>query len=134
MNNDNKNIAYIKKLHNIWNDCNLIYVDNVDSNNFIVHWLTSWGGKSEVIDNIKQSIWETHNIFHGWNENILDLIISDDRVVTRYLSLGIHSLSGNEIEIEEVSIYKINNNKFIEQWCFGDEDMLKSQIKSIKSQ
>ena len=134
MNDDNKNIALIKRLHNIWNDCNLNDVDNVYSNNFIVHWPTSWGGKSEGIDNIKQSIRETHGIFHGWNENILDLIVSGDRVVTRYLSSGIHSLSGNEIEFQEVSIYKIHNSKVIEQWCFGDEDMLESQIKSIKSQ
>ena len=107
MNDDNKNIALIKRLHNIWNDCNLNDVDNVYSNNFIVHWPTSWGGESEGIENIKQSIRETHDIFHGWNENILDLIVSGDRVVTRYLSSGIHSLSGNEIEFQEVSIYKI---------------------------
>ena len=133
MNDDNKNKALIKRLHNIWNDCNLNDVDNVYSNNFIVHWPTSWGGKSKGINNIKQSIRETHDIFHGWNENILDLIVSGDRVVTRYLSSGIHSLSGNEIEFQEVSIYKIFNNKVIEQWCFGDEEMLESQIKSIKS-
>ena len=133
MHDDSKNIALIKRLHNIWNDCNLNDVDNVYSNDFIVHWPTSWGGKSEGIENIRQSIRETHDIFHEWNENILDLIVSGDRVVTRYLSSGIHSLSGNEIEFEEVSIYKIHNNKVIEQWCFGDEDMLESQIKSIKS-
>ena len=133
MNDDNKNITLIKRLHNIWNDCNLNDVDNVYSNHFIVHWPTSWGGKSEGIDNIKQSIRETHDNFHGWNENILDLIVSGDLVVTRYLSSGIHSLSGNEIEFQEVSIYKIHNNKVIEQWCFGDEDVLESQIKSIKS-
>ena len=133
MNDDNKNIALIKRLHDIWNNCNLNDVDKVYSNNFIVHWPTSWGGKSEGIDNIKQSIRETHDIFHGWNENILDLIVSGDRVVTRYLSSGIHSLSGNEIEFEEVSIYKIYNNNVVERWRFGDEDMLESQIKSIKS-
>ena len=132
MNDDNRNITLIKRLHNIWNDCNLNDVDNIYSNNFIVHWPTSWGGKSEGIDNIKQSIRDTHENFHGWNENILDLIVSDDRVVTRYLSSGIHSLSGNEIKFEEVSIYKIYNDKVIEQWCFGDEGMLESQIKSIK--
>ena len=132
MNDDNKNIALIKRLHSIWNDCNLNDVYNVYSNNFIVHWPTSWGGKSEGIDKIKQSIRKTHDTFHGWNENILDLIVSGDRVVTRYLSSGIHSLSSNEIEFQEVSIYKIHNNKVIEQWCFGDEEMLESQIKSIK--
>ena len=77
MNDDNKNIALIKRLHNIWNDCNLNDVDNVYSNNFIVHWPSSWGGKSEGIDKIKQSIRETHDIFHEWNENILDLIASE---------------------------------------------------------
>ena len=132
MNDDNRNITLIKRLHNIWNDCNLNDVDNVYSNHFIVHWPTSWGGKSEGIDKIKQSIRKTHDIFHGGNENILDLIVSGDRVVTRYLSSGIHSISGNEIEFQEVSIYKLHNNKVIEQWCFGDEGMLESQIKSIK--
>ena len=56
MNDDNKNIALIKRLHSIWNDCNLNDVDNVYSNNFIVHWPTSWGGESGGIENIKNQL------------------------------------------------------------------------------
>ena len=133
MNDDNKNIILIKRLHNIWNDCNINDVKNVYSNDFIVHWPTSWGGTSEGIDNIKKTIEETHDIFHEWNEKVIDLIASGDRVVTRYISSGFHLSSGNEIEFEEVSIYRIQDNKVVEQWCFGNEGLLNSQTNTIKS-
>ena len=133
MNDEKKNIALIRKLHNIWNNCNLNDLKYVYSDNFIVHWPTSWGGTSKGIDNLEKSIKKTHDNFYGWNEKVIDVIASGDRVMTRYLSSGIHASSGNEIKFEEVSIYKIKDDKVIEQWCFGDEEMLESQIKSIKS-
>ena len=132
MNMENKNMIIIKRLYNIWNDCNLHDVSNVYSNDFIVHWPTSWGGDLKGIDNIKIAIEETHKVFHGWNEKIIDLILSGDRIVTRYLSSGVHSLSGNEIKFEEISIYKIQDDKVIEQWCLGDEGKLRSQLEANK--
>ena len=37
--------------------------------------------------------------------------------------------SGKNIEFQEISIYRIDDNKVVEQWCLGDDLHLLSQIK-----
>jgi|TARA_A100001015_G_scaffold80159_1_gene88862 predicted ester cyclase len=85
---------------------------------------------------VEQTILKTRSVFHNWNEEILDLVVDDDKVTSRYISTGVHKeeylgvpASGKNIEFQEISIYLIRDNKVLEQWCLGDDLHLLSQIK-----
>ena len=131
------NLNLIKKLHYIWNTGNLDIIPDVYSNNFVVHWPKGWGSDTKGHDGISRSIKETREIFENWHEEVLDIIVDDFKVVTRYKSSGIHSqsylgynASGKKIEFEEISIYRIENNKVAEQWCLGDDLHMIKQLQS----
>ena len=131
-----KNIQLIKKLHHIWNTGDINLVSEVYSENIIVNWARGWGLPSKGLKEVEQTILKTRSVFHNWNEEILDLVVDDDKVTSRYISTGVHKeeylgvpASGKNIEFQEISIYLIRDNKVLEQWCFGDDLHLLSQIK-----
>ena len=131
-----KNIQLIKKLHHIWNTGDINLVSEVYSENIIVNWARGWGLPSKGLKEVEQTILKTRSVFHNWNEEILDLVVDDDKVTSRYISTGVHKeeylgvpASGKNIEFEEISIYLIRDNKVLEQWCLGDDLHLLSQIK-----
>jgi predicted ester cyclase len=131
-----KNIQLIKKLHHIWNTGEINLVSEVYSENIIVNWARGWGLPSKGLKEVEQTILKTRSVFHNWNEEILDLVVDDDKVTSRYVSTGVHKeeylgvpASGKNIEIQEISIYLIRDNKVLEQWCLGDDLHLLSQIK-----
>ena len=131
-----KNIQLIKKLHHIWNTGDINLVSEVYSENIIVNWARGWGLPSKGLKEVEQTILKTRSVFHDWNEEILDLVVDDDKVTSRYISTGVHKeeylgvpASGKNIEFQEISIYLIRDNKVLEQWCLGDDLHLLSQIK-----
>ena len=131
-----KNIQLIKKLHHIWNTGEINLVSEVYSENIVVNWACGWGSPSKGLKEVEQAILKTRNVFHNWNEEILDLVVDDDKVTSRYISTGVHKeeylgvpASGKNIEFQEISIYLIRDNKVLEQWCLGDDLHLLSQIK-----
>jgi predicted ester cyclase len=131
-----KNIQLIKKLHHIWNTGEINLVSEVYSENIIVNWARGWGLPSKGLKEVEQTILKTRSVFHNWNEEILDLVVDDDKVTSRYISTGVHKeeylgvpASGKNIEFQEISIYLIRDNKVLEQWCLGDDLHLLSQIK-----
>ena len=132
-----KNINLVKKLHHIWNSGEVNLIPEVYAENIIVYWAKDWGLPSKGLQEIEQSILNTRNIFENWHEEVLDLIADEDKVTSRYLSTGVHKqdymgvpASGKNIEFQEISIYRIDDNKVVEQWCLGDDLHLLSQIKS----
>ena len=131
-----KNIQLIKKLHHIWNTGEISLVSEVYSENIIVNWARGWGSPSKGLKEVEQAILKTRSVFQNWNEEILDLVVDDDKVTSRYISTGVHKeeylgvpASGKNIEFQEISIYLIRDNKVLEQWCLGDDLHLLSQIK-----
>ena len=131
-----KNIQLIKKLHHIWSTGDINLVSEVYSENIIVNWARGWGLPSKGLKEVEQTILKTRSVFHNWNEEILDLVVDDDKVTSRYISTGVHKeeylgvpASGKNIEFQEISIYLIRDNKVLEQWCLGDDLHLLSQIK-----
>ena len=64
------------------------------------------------------------------------MIVTEEKVVTRYLSSGTHQgeylgfgRTGRKISFEEISIYRIEDNLVAEQWCLGDDMHCISQLK-----
>ena len=128
----------IKDLHKVWNFNLLSEIPNIYTEDFVVHWskankeFSSFGH-----DGIKKVIEETLIAFPDWFEDVVDIIAENDRVVTRYVSTGTHSgpyqgiqPTGKKIKVEEISIFRLKENKVAEQWCLADDLALLKQLQS----
>ena len=136
--NSEKAKELIKDLHKVWNFNLLSEIPNIYTEDFVVHWskankeFSSFGH-----DGIKKAIEETLIAFPDWFEDVVDIIAENDRVVTRYVSTGTHSgpyqgiqPTGKKIKVEEISIFRLKENKVAEQWCLADDLALLKQLQS----
>jgi steroid delta-isomerase-like uncharacterized protein len=119
----------INQLHHIWNSGEVEAIPGVYSTQIIVHWPKGFAvNESRGIDDIRRTIENVRAAFPDWHEAVADMIIGDDRVVTRYTSTGTHlgsyagiKATGKKIALDEISIYRIEGGKVIEQWCLSDD-------------
>lgn len=132
-----ENADYNRKLilqyHEIWNTGQIEKLNEYVAPDFVCHYLTDveWKG----IEGAKTEIVNWRKLFPDWHEEIVDIIMEKDKVVTRYNSTGTHSgtyegidSTGTKVMIAETSIYRIKDGKLAEQWCFPDDLGLKNQI------
>ena len=137
--NANYNRELILQYHEVWNTGQTEKLNEILAPDFICHYLTDqeWKG----LNGTKNEITNWRALFPDWHEEIVDIIIEKDKVVTRYISTGTHSgtyeaidSTGTKIRIAEISIYHIKDGKLAEQWCLMDDSALKNQLlKSLKS-
>ncbi len=73
--------------------------------------------------------------FPDWSETVVDVVAEGDRVITRYLSSGTHegefqgiAPTGRKVTVNEVSIYRVQNGRIVEQWGFPDGLSLVRQL------
>jgi predicted ester cyclase len=123
------NSALVHRLHEIWNTGNLGLIDSVYAEDFVAHWPAS----SEIperrgIAGVRFGVERIRRAFPDWHENVLDVFGSGDRVASRYLSTGTHcdtywdiEATGRHIEIQEISLFRIREDRIVEQWCMFDE-------------
>ena len=135
--NSTKAKELIKDLHKVWNFNLLSEIPNIYREDFVVHWSkvtekpTSFGHKG-----IRKAIEETLIAFPDWFEDVVDIIAEHDRVVTRYVSTGTHSgpyqgiqPTGKKIKVDEISIFRLKENRVAEQWCLVDDLALLKQLR-----
>lgn len=130
--------AVVERLHTIWNTGDLALVPEVYAADFVVHWLSGLPPRdSHGREGAIAAIEGTRAAFPDWYEDVVDMVIGDDRVVTRYVSTGTHegewegiAPTDRKIEIHEMSIYRIENDLVAEQWCVDNELSLMGQITS----
>jgi steroid delta-isomerase-like uncharacterized protein len=123
------NIDLGKALHQIWNTGDLTLIDRVYAHDFLAHWPAS----SEVperrgIEGIRFGVERIRTAFPDWHEEVLDVFGSGDTVASRYVSTGTHKgtfwgiePTGRRIEIQEISIFRIADERIVEQWCMFDD-------------
>ena len=123
------NIDLVKALHQIWNTGDLGLIDRVYAQDFLAHWPPS----SEVperrgVEGIRFGVERIRTAFPDWHEQVVDVFGSADRVASRYVSTGTHegafwgiAPTGRRIEIQEISIFRIADNRVVEQWCMFDD-------------
>src|ERR1700755_861910 len=85
------NIDLVKSLHPIWNSGDLALIDSVYAHDFLAHWPAS----SEVperrgTEGIRFAVERIRTAFPDWQEQVLDVFGSGDRVASRYASTGTH--------------------------------------------
>ena len=132
-----KNKEVVLEYHKVWNEGKMDNLDDILTEDFVMHYLTDveWKG----IETAKTEIANWRALFPDWHEEIVDIIQEKDKVVTRYKATATHTqtyegidATGAQIEIYEVSIYRISNGKIAEQWCFPDDPSIKTQILNFK--
>jgi predicted ester cyclase len=136
---NDRNIDVVRKYHEIWSSGKVDELDKIIDPNFKGHFI---GGFEYLgIVGAKNSILETKKAFPDWKEEIVDMIVQDDKVVTRYRSTGTQlgnwdgfDSTGNKVDVYEVSIYRLEKGKIIEQWGFWDEILLKKQMAAKSNQ
>jgi len=129
---DDRNIKVVREYHEIWSNGRIEELDKVVAPNFQGHFIG--GFEYDGIDVAKNSVLETKKAFPDWKEEIVDIIVQEDKVVTRYHSTGTQlgswdgiDSTGNKVDIYEASIYRLENGKIVEQWGFWDEINLKNK-------
>ena len=132
---DNRQL--ILALHGIWNSGNVEEIPNVYAIDCTVHWARGWGPESRGHCQIRDAILHTRRVFPDWHEDVLDIVVTPDKVVTRYCSTGTQrgeylgiAPTGRKVAFEEISIYRIYQSRVIEQWCLGDDLHCIAQLKS----
>ena len=80
----------ILSLHEIWNTGKLKKIPKVYSTLCLNHWSQSWWSESLENEGVLESILRTRAVFPDWREEILDMIVTEEKVVTRYLSSSTH--------------------------------------------
>jgi predicted ester cyclase len=128
-----RNIAAVRKYHEVWSGGNVGELDTIIAPTFASHFIGGFEYKG--VDGAKSSILETRKAFPDWQEEIVDIVAQGDKVVTRYHSTGTQlgtwdgiDSTGNHVDIYEASIYRLANGRIVEQWGFWDEINLKKQM------
>ena len=129
---DDRNIEVVREYHEIWSNGKIEELDKIVAPNFQGRFIG--GFEYDGIDVAKNSVLETKKAFPDWKEEIVDIIVQEDKVVTRYHSTGTQlgswdgiDSTGNKVDIYEASIYRLENGKIVEQWGFWDEINLKNK-------
>ena len=133
--NLNTNRDVVKKYHEVWSNGQVNELNKILAPDFVCHFIDGieWKG----IEGANSSITSHRKSFPDWNEEIVDMIIEGDKVVTRFKSTGTQlgafngiDATGKKVTIYETAIYRIANDKIAEQWGFPDALSLNNQLET----
>jgi len=118
----------------VWNKTNLDILDRLFTPDFVMHFLPD-GSELRGIDSLRAHILEHHKAFPDWSENIIRIVAEQDLVVIQYISTGTNkgrwlgiSPTGKRIQINEVSIFRIEDGRISEQWLLPDLFSMQQQL------
>jgi steroid delta-isomerase-like uncharacterized protein len=116
----------------IWSKGNVDLIDELFAEDFVGHFPgQTLHGRQALVNAV-----DAHRTsFPDWTEEIKDTIADRDRVVARFASRGTNlgeflgnPPTGNRVEISEVAIFRLSNDKIIEQWVYPDLLSLQRQL------
>ena len=118
----------------VWNKANLDIVAKLYTSGFVLHFLPD-GSELRGIDSLRAHIREHRKAFPDWREEITRIIAERDLVVIQYISTGTNqgrwlgnSPTGRKIQINEISIFRIEDSRIAEQWLLPDLFSMQQQI------
>ncbi len=131
---DNKSVV-LRSEAELWSKGNLAVADELFSPNFVCHFVVGpeWRG----VQGIKDVVAQHRRSFPDWNEKVDDIIAEGDRVVIRFTSTGTQegefagiAPTRKKVTIREVAIFRLVDDKIIEQWGMPDVHGLLEQLKT----
>jgi len=118
----------------VWNKGNLDIMDELFSPDFVRHFLPE-GSTLRGIDSLREHVRSHREAFPDWKEEIKHIVAEGDLVVIHFVSTGTNKGSwmgspptGKKIQINEMSILRIENGKIAEQWLMPDLFSLQRQL------
>jgi steroid delta-isomerase-like uncharacterized protein len=118
----------------VWNKNNLDMVDRLYTPDFVLHLLPD-GSELRGLDVLRTHIRELREAFPDWSEEIKRVVAERDLVVIQYVSTGTNqgrwlgdSPTGRKIQINEVSIFRIQDGRIAEQWLLPDLFSMQQQL------
>jgi steroid delta-isomerase-like uncharacterized protein len=124
----------------VWNKANLDMVARLYTSDFVLHFLPD-GSELRGIDSLQAHIREHRKAFPDWSEEITLLVAERDLVVIQYVSTGTNqgrwlgnSPTGRRIQINEISIFRIENGRIAEQWLLPDLFSMQQQIAGTENE
>jgi len=134
----NEIIVLIERLHEIWSDGNVSAIPAVYSADFVAHMPKGWGNAEsrDGHDGICKAIERLRAGFPNWREHVQDILVDGDKVAVRYFSTGTNTgifegraPTGQQIEVDELSIFRIADGRVVEQWCLNDDLAFGKQMR-----
>jgi steroid delta-isomerase-like uncharacterized protein len=130
-----RNKELIRRMNEeVWNKGNIEIIDELYSPNFVWHFLPT-GSETIGLDSLREHIRNHREAFPDWNEDIKHIVAEGDLVVIHFLSKGTNEGSflgnpptGKPIQINEISIFRIADDKIAEQWLIPDLLSLNNQL------
>jgi len=118
----------------VWNKGNLEILDELYSPNFVWHFLPT-GSATVGLESLREEVRNHRKAFPDWTEEIKHIIAEGDLVVIHFVSKGTNegSFMGNPptgklVQINEMSIFRIEDGKIAEQWLIPDLLSLNQQL------
>lgn len=130
----NKDVV-LRQHYEVWNQAKYNLIDEIYSENFACHFID--GLEATGREAMRDFISGHRESFPDWTEEVMDIVADGDRVVSRYNSTGTHegdfqgiAATGRKVSIPEVSIYRLEQGRIVEQWGFPDGLGLVRQLTS----
>lgn len=117
-----------ERMHRLWSTGDLSAIPDLYASDFIGHFPTgSQLGDLKGHSGVREAITRVRSAFSEWTETIQDIIIEGDKLVTRYVSTGVHkgpffdlAPTGKNVRLNEISIFHVRDGLIAEQWCLTD--------------
>lgn len=127
----------ILQVHAIWSSGDVARLPEVVAETFCAHWPAGWGLPDLYSRNdLATFILDLRTAFPDWSETVQDMIVDDDKVVTRFTATATHlgpyagqPATGRKISVAEIAIFRIANGKVVELWCLADDLALHHQLQ-----
>jgi len=118
----------------VWNKANLDAIDAFFAPDFVLHFLPD-GSETRGIQGLREHVRELHGAFPDWSEDIKHVVAERDLVVIHYVSSGSNQgqwlgkpPTGNRVQVNEMSIFRIEGGRIAEQWLLPDLGSMQQQL------
>ena len=121
----------------VWNKANVEAIDELFTPDFVLHFLPD-GSDTRGIAGLQQHVRELHDAFPDWSEEIKLMVAEGDLVVIHYVSGGTNQgrwlgepPTGRRVQVNEISIFRIEDDRISEQWLLPDLGTMQQQLAGI---
>lgn len=130
-----RNKRLVRRLNDeVFNKGNLDRIDEFYSPGFVLHFLPG-GSEWRGIESFREHEKRHREAFPDWREDIRHIVAEGDLVVIHIISNGTNEGSwlgnpptGRRIQINEMSILRIEDDKIAEQWLLPDMFSIQQQL------
>lgn len=136
-----RNKRLVRRMNDeVWNKGNLDRMDELYSPDFVRHFLPD-GSELRGIDSLREHVRKHREAFPDWREEIRHIVAEGDLVVIHFVSTGTNEGSwlgnppaGRKIQINEMSILRIEDGRITEQWLMPDLFSMQQQLARPKNE